>query len=114
VQQGEKGRPVGLGSRGTGAGQGYGHGGRVQGDATFHDTFLSGADLYIVGDGEYRFRGQVGAYAWVPDCGGAGDADSFSSQTLAEIFRDLYVGERSGVLNVSRGNIEKRIISTEA
>lgn len=34
---------------------------------------------------------------------------NFSSQTLAEIFRDLYVGERSGVLNVSRGNIEKRI-----
>lgn len=34
---------------------------------------------------------------------------SFSSQTLAEIFRDLYLGERSGVLEVSRGNVEKRI-----
>ena len=34
---------------------------------------------------------------------------NFSSQTLAEIFRDLYVGERSGVLGVSRGNIEKKI-----
>ncbi len=34
---------------------------------------------------------------------------NFSSQTLAEIFRDLYVGERSGVLELSRGNIEKRI-----
>ena len=34
---------------------------------------------------------------------------SFSSQTLAEIFRDLYAGERSGVLELSRGNIEKRI-----
>jgi hypothetical protein len=34
---------------------------------------------------------------------------NFSSQTLAEIFRDLYVGERSGVLDVSRGNIEKKI-----
>ena len=34
---------------------------------------------------------------------------SFSSQTLAEIFRDLYLGERSGVLDVSRGNVEKRI-----
>ena len=35
--------------------------------------------------------------------------ENFSSQTLAEIFRDLYVGERSGVLNVSHGNVEKRI-----
>jgi hypothetical protein len=34
---------------------------------------------------------------------------NFSSQTLAEIFRDLYVGERSGVLELSRGNVEKRI-----
>ena len=34
---------------------------------------------------------------------------SFSSQTLAEIFRDLYLGERSGVLSVARGNVEKRI-----
>ena len=34
---------------------------------------------------------------------------TFSSQTLAEIFRDLYLGERSGVLDVSRGNVEKRI-----
>jgi tetratricopeptide (TPR) repeat protein len=34
---------------------------------------------------------------------------SFSSQTLAEIFRDLYVGERSGVLSLSRGTVEKRI-----
>jgi len=34
---------------------------------------------------------------------------NFSSQTLAEIFRDLYVGERSGVLDLSRGSIEKKI-----
>jgi tetratricopeptide (TPR) repeat protein len=34
---------------------------------------------------------------------------NFSSQTLAEIFRDLYVGERSGVLEIARGNVEKRI-----
>jgi len=34
---------------------------------------------------------------------------NFSSQTLAEIFRDLYLGERSGVLDVSRGNVEKKI-----
>jgi hypothetical protein len=34
---------------------------------------------------------------------------NFSSQTLAEIFRDLYLGERSGVLELSRGNVEKRI-----
>ena len=34
---------------------------------------------------------------------------NFSSQTLAEIFRDLYAGERSGVLDLSRGNIEKQI-----
>jgi tetratricopeptide (TPR) repeat protein len=34
---------------------------------------------------------------------------NFSSQTLAEIFRDLYQGERSGVLEISRGNVEKRI-----
>ncbi len=39
----------------------------------------------------------------------SGTQSSFSSQTLAEIFRDLYVGERSGVLNLSRGNVEKRI-----
>jgi tetratricopeptide (TPR) repeat protein len=39
----------------------------------------------------------------------AGMQSNFSSQTLAEIFRDLYVGERSGVLNVSRGALEKRI-----
>ncbi len=34
---------------------------------------------------------------------------NFSSQTLAEIFRDVYLGERSGVLAVSRGSIDKRI-----
>jgi tetratricopeptide (TPR) repeat protein len=34
---------------------------------------------------------------------------SFSSQTLAEIFRDLYLGERSGVLEVSRGTHHKKI-----
>src|SRR5262249_5354869 len=34
---------------------------------------------------------------------------NFSSQTLAEIFRDLYLGERSGVLEIARGNVEKRI-----
>lgn len=34
---------------------------------------------------------------------------TFSSQTLAEIFRDLYLGERSGVLELSRGNLEKKI-----
>ena len=39
----------------------------------------------------------------------AGMQTKFSSQTLAEIFRDLYVAERSGVLLLSRGNIEKRI-----
>jgi hypothetical protein len=39
----------------------------------------------------------------------AGMQTNFSSQTLAEIFRDLYVGERSGVLDLSRGNLEKKI-----
>jgi tetratricopeptide (TPR) repeat protein len=34
---------------------------------------------------------------------------NFSSQTLAEIFRDLYLSERSGVLEVARGPLEKRI-----
>jgi len=34
---------------------------------------------------------------------------SFSSQSLAEIFRDIYLGERSGVLSLSRANVEKRI-----
>lgn len=34
---------------------------------------------------------------------------SFSSHTLAEIFRDIYLGERSGVLLLARGNLEKRI-----
>lgn len=39
----------------------------------------------------------------------AGQQSNFSSQTLAEIFRDLYLGERSGVLEVARGPVEKRI-----
>lgn len=34
---------------------------------------------------------------------------NFSSHTLAEIFRDLYMGERSGVLHLTRGSLEKRI-----
>ena len=34
---------------------------------------------------------------------------TFSSQTLAEIFRDLYLGERSGVLELAHGGVEKRI-----
>lgn len=34
---------------------------------------------------------------------------TFSSQTLAEIFRDLYLGERSGVLHLTHGDVEKRI-----
>jgi Domain of unknown function (DUF4388) len=34
---------------------------------------------------------------------------TFSSQTLAEIFRDLYLGERSGVLELSHGGVDKRI-----
>jgi tetratricopeptide (TPR) repeat protein len=33
----------------------------------------------------------------------------FSSQTLAEIFRDLYLEERSGVLQLRQGETEKRI-----
>ena len=33
----------------------------------------------------------------------------FSSQTLAEIFRDLYLGERSGVLKLTQDPVEKRI-----
>lgn len=33
----------------------------------------------------------------------------FSSQTLAEIFRDLFHQERSGMLQLSRGDVEKRI-----
>jgi tetratricopeptide (TPR) repeat protein len=33
----------------------------------------------------------------------------FSSQTLAELFRDLFLAERSGVLHLSRGDVEKRI-----
>ena len=44
-----------------------------------------------------------------PAAGTAALATSFSSQTLAEIFRDLYLGERSGVLSVARGTLEKRI-----
>jgi hypothetical protein len=34
---------------------------------------------------------------------------NFSSQSLAEIFRDLYLGERSGVLHLSQSHAEKRI-----
>ena len=33
----------------------------------------------------------------------------FGSQTLAEIFRDLYLEERSGVLHLARAGEEKRI-----
>jgi tetratricopeptide (TPR) repeat protein len=33
----------------------------------------------------------------------------FSSQTLAEIFRDLYLGERTGVLELDRDGAQKRI-----
>jgi tetratricopeptide (TPR) repeat protein len=33
----------------------------------------------------------------------------FSSQTLAELFRDLFLAERSGVLHLSRADVEKRI-----
>jgi hypothetical protein len=36
-------------------------------------------------------------------------SETFTSQTLAEIFRDLYLGERSGVLHLERGGVEKRI-----
>lgn len=34
---------------------------------------------------------------------------NFTCQTLAEIFRDLYLGERSGVLNLRQGTVERRI-----
>ena len=34
---------------------------------------------------------------------------NFTSHTLAEIFRDLYLGERSGVLHLRSGSVEKRI-----
>ncbi|ANM28809.1 hypothetical protein ABI59_03095 [Acidobacteria bacterium Mor1] len=34
---------------------------------------------------------------------------SFSSHTLAEVFRDLYRGEQSGVLHLTRGDVEKRL-----
>jgi hypothetical protein len=44
-----------------------------------------------------------------PAAGAAAPQTAFSSQTLAEIFRDLYLGERSGVLAVARGKEEKRI-----
>src|SRR5262245_27594337 len=50
-----------------------------------------------------------GPLAGSPSTVTTGMQSSFSSQTLAEIFRDLYVGERSGVLSLSRGAIEKRI-----
>jgi tetratricopeptide (TPR) repeat protein len=33
----------------------------------------------------------------------------FSSHSLAEVFRDLYLGERSGVLHLTRGDVHKRI-----
>jgi tetratricopeptide (TPR) repeat protein len=38
-----------------------------------------------------------------------GSQNHFSSLTLGEIFRDLYLGERSGVLELTRGGLEKRI-----
>ena len=33
----------------------------------------------------------------------------FSAQTLAEVFRDLYVRERLGALSLTREDVEKRI-----
>lgn len=33
----------------------------------------------------------------------------FSSHTLAEVFRDLYLGERTGTLHLSRGTIQKHV-----
>ena len=33
----------------------------------------------------------------------------FSAQTLAEVFRDLYMTERAGALSLSRDEVEKRI-----
>lgn len=52
---------------------------------------------------------RTGSGAGVQPTVATGKQSNFSSQTLAEIFRDLYVGERSGVLELSRGNLEKRI-----
>ena len=34
---------------------------------------------------------------------------NFSSHTLAEVFRDLYLGESTGTLHLSRGTIQKQI-----
>jgi tetratricopeptide (TPR) repeat protein len=39
----------------------------------------------------------------------SGTQVSFSSQTLAEIFRDLYLAERSGVLLLQRGQVRKKV-----
>ena len=33
----------------------------------------------------------------------------FSAQTLAEIFRDLYVQERTGALLLTRGDLKKKV-----
>jgi hypothetical protein len=33
----------------------------------------------------------------------------FSSHTLAEVFRDIYLGERTGILHLSRGTTTKQI-----
>ena len=33
----------------------------------------------------------------------------FNSHDLAEVYRDLYLGEASGVLHLARGDLEKRI-----
>ena len=33
----------------------------------------------------------------------------FSCQTLAEVFRDLFLGERTGVLSLMRESVEKRV-----
>jgi hypothetical protein len=36
--------------------------------------------------------------------------EHFTSHTLAEIFRDLYLGESSGVLHLSHAGVEKRVL----
>ena len=97
-RSGEEGGAVGFGLAEQAPAKRHGHGGRASGRHVL--TILSfPAPISILSAMESIGSGaSSGLIVRAPDDGDDGDADHFSSQTLAEIFRDLYVGERSGVL----------------
>ena len=69
-------------------------------------TFLSQADPYIV-DGIAAYLGRP--WPHVARRGSDPVQEHFSSHTLAETLRDLYLAERTGVLRLRRGDVKKEI-----